>query len=56
MELCLSGGNEGFCGKKDLGNLLFGGDNAEKIKAGLCLPAQPLGNVPVALSHFGAQP
>lgn len=57
MELCFSGINEGFGGeKKGLGNLLFGGDDAEKVKAGLCLPAQPLGTVPVALPHFGAQP
>lgn len=56
MELCLLGRNEGFSGKKGFVNLLFRGDNAEKVEAGLCLPAQPLGSVPVALPHFGAQP
>lgn len=46
----------GLLGKKGLGNLLFVGDYAEKVEAGLCLPAQPLGSVPVALPHFDAQP
>lgn len=56
MELCLSGRNEGFVGKKGLGNLVFVGDYAEKVEAGLCLPAQPLGSVHVALPCFDAQP